>query len=118
MKTIDELLALDADDPALRRGIAELLGWKDFIFVGGVLFSLTPGTPLGQVRTEVPDWPHSVDAALTLLPPLPSAIIISRVIEGWYVGINTMSSRLRDISEGRSDNLALAICRAWLASKR
>ena len=58
MKTIDELLALDADDPTLRRGIAELLGWKDFIFVGGVLFSLTPGTPLGQVRTEVPDWPH------------------------------------------------------------
>ena len=28
MKTIDELLALDADDPALRRGIAEMLGWR------------------------------------------------------------------------------------------
>ena len=118
MTDIDTLLTLDADDPALRRGIAELLGWHGFIALDGILFGHEPGMPLGTVKVFVPDWPHSVDAALTLLPPLPSAIIISRVIEGWYVGINTMSSRLRDISEGRSDNLALAICRAWLASKR
>ena len=137
MTTIDTLLTLDADDPALRRGIAEMLGYHLVDQEEGWIIYPPPDAPREvedrwrydrvhlkpedawpTAMTMLPDWPHSVDAALTLLPPLPSAIIISRVIEGWYVGINTMSSRLRDISEGRSDNLALAICRAWLASKR
>lgn len=123
MTTIDTLLTLDADDPALRRGIAALLGEKaDFGFVNH---------RLGGFQVTVPDWTHSVDAALGLC---------SEDTHIWRVELTLWPGKMAraDIwmkppldldapsdfyatmggNEGEPKSLALAICRAWLASKR
>lgn len=134
MTTIDTLLTLDADDPALRRGIAEMRGyefkegrWSDdywLMWNGKPVCHYKRQLPGAVVEwwNDAPDWTHSVDAALELVP------------DGWDIAMDRLDGEktwgvyIADAVEvedpyyvkGTSEdsNLALAICRAWLASKR
>lgn len=141
MTTIDTLLTLDADDPALQRGIAELLGYHLVDQEEGWIVYPPPDAPREvedhwhynrvhlkpedawpTAMTMIPDWPHSVDAALELVP------------DGWDIAMDRLDGQktwgvyIADAVEvedpyyvkgtSESTNLALAICRAWLASKR
>ena len=145
MTTIDTLLTLDADDPALRRGIAALLGWRierneyrqKFYAHGpdGEFFDFTywdigdqmddvwlklEAEEIGPCEPLIADWTHSVDAALGLFAAdgITWWGIDHRVDygishrSGYSVHINGISLAEFEAS------LPLAICRAWLASKR
>ncbi len=65
---------------------------------------------------DLPDWAHSVDAALTL--PIPDGYIWRLIQYGdktWHVQLDDTKRNLRVGSEFSETSLAEAICRAWLS---
>lgn len=105
-------------DDELRRVIAERLGWTEIEEVSywaeGYDFTAEQKTLTGKRGMHsdipVPDWPQSVDAALTLPLKPKQRWMVVQVVGGktWYASIIDISARAEAIEPAR------AICEAWL----
>lgn len=109
---------------ALNRAVAEALGWtitgqRPYYIRGpegqedtdnAVTLALAWDRAI-HVRNTIPDYAHDLNAALTL--PLTDITItgLMRPDGGWHV-------ELAGMYYGSDDNLATAVCRAWLKYQR
>lgn len=141
MTNIDHLLNLSRGIE-LRRGIAEILGWRSQKITIKGRYMDAPGDehdlfilldPHGQQRgrsykseqevwldTSLPQWPTSVDQALSLFAPNQDHIelIYDAVHSIWTCKVWRLVSGKEMGCSFDADTLALAICRAWLKMKR
>ncbi len=95
-----------------QEAIAERLGWTNLQDFPKEMYGHAPGV---NMRSLVPDWPHDLNAALSL--PLPVGAQLSIAIRENYITVDLTGEMNRTANCKIVADLAAAICACWLRSE-